>query len=95
MNRSLFETIGDISQNFAADQRYCSNHVDVSFQLNLRSYGCKLTLLAVNKNTDKVIFHSIVKIRSHEELSTLEILLHGIDQAIEKYAKLQYKTYSD
>ena len=85
---SIYVSVGNILEDFTSDQKYCNHLVSVNFNAKQKCYGCKLEILAVNCKTDKIIFHSLIKIRSRDELPTLKLLLQGMDKAIEMYSKI-------
>ena len=87
--RSVFVAVGNLCDNFTTNLKYLSHHVLVKFFVKKRTYSCKVTILAKNRDKDETIFYSLIKIRSQPEIALLNSLLSGMEEYLHKYIEIQ------
>ena len=83
--RSVFVTVGNICDEFSNDLKYLSNGIILRYHIKKRIYGCKVTICAKNRVTDKTILYTLIKIRSVGEIDILRSLFGGISEFLHQY----------
>ena len=81
--RSVFVTVGNICDEFSNDLKYLSNIL--RYHIKKRIYGCKVTICAKNRVTDKTILYTLIKIHSVGEIDILRSLFGGISEFLHQY----------
>ena len=85
--RSIFFSVGSELEEFTDGLKYLDHKIRVLFHAKLKSYGCKLVVLAKDKKTEKTFFYSLVKIRLKDDISPLKVLLEGMKASVEKFCE--------
>ena len=93
--RSIFIAVGDLCENFITNLKYLSHHVIVKYIVKKKGYSCKIILVAKKRDKDKTIFYSLIKIRSHPEITLLNSVLNGMEEYIHKYVQIPSGSESD
>ena len=83
--RSVFVAVGNICDEFSNDLKYLSNGIILHYYIKKRIYGCKVTICAKNRVTDKTILYTLVKIRSVGEIDILRSLFGRISEFLHQY----------
>ena len=82
---SVFVAVGNICNEFSNDLKYISNGIILSYYIKKRIYGCKVTICAKNRVTDKTILYTLVKICSVGEIDILQSLFGRISEFLHQY----------
>ena len=85
---STFVAVGNLCENFTSELKHLSHRVVVRYHVKKRCYGSKVVIIAKNRETDRTILYSLVKIRSPKEIDLLKFVLSGMDQYIVNYSTI-------
>ena len=77
-SRVIFESVGVDMQNFVSEMTYMKSIVSVSFTVKRKNYGAKIYIIANNKRTNKNIIMMMTKVRSVQDISSLQKLVCGL-----------------
>ena len=77
-SRVIFKSVGVDMQNFVSEMTYMKSIVSVSFTVKRKNYGAKIYIIANNKQTNKNIIMMMTKVRSVQDISSLQKLVCGL-----------------
>ena len=92
---SVFVAVGNICEEITNDLKYLSNRIILCYHIKKRIYGCKVTICAKNRVTDKTILYTLIKICSVGEIDILRSLFGGISEFLHQYYNQPLSDNSD